>query len=210
MKGILGKKLGMTQIFDEKGVSVPVTAILAGPCPVLQKKTPEKDAYAAVQLGFGAKRVKSTTKPLMGHFKKSNTEPKSFLKEIRVSPEELANYEVGTELKCDIFKVGDIVNVVGWQKGRGFQGVMRRHNFAGAKASHGAHEVQRHPGAIGQHSFPARIWKGKKMPGQMGGNQCTIRNLTIVKVLPEENILLVKGGVPGARNDYLVILNKKG
>ncbi|MEK7486159.1 MAG: 50S ribosomal protein L3 [Planctomycetota bacterium] len=209
MKGILGKKLGMTQIFNENGVEIPVTAVLAGPCMILQKKTQEKESYNAVQLGFEDKREKNTTKQLQGHFKKAKSSPKRFVRELRLSAEELQNYEVGKELRCDIFKEGERVNVIGKQKGRGFQGVFRKFKFSGNVASHGAHEVMRHPGAVGQHTYPARLWKGKKLPGQMGGNRCTLVNGKIIKVLLDENILLIEGGLPGARNDYVMIIDKK-
>lgn len=209
MKGILGKKLGMTQIFDENGVEIPVTAVLAGPCTILQKKTQEKENYNAIQLGFDDKREKNTTKQLQGHFKKANSTPKRFVRELRLSSEELQNYEVGKQLKCDIFKEGERVTVIGKQKGRGFQGVVRKFKFGGHVASHGSHEYLRHPGAVGQHTYPARLWKGKKLPGQMGGNRCTLNNVKIVKVLTDENVLLIEGGIPGARNDYVMIVDKK-
>ena len=204
IKGILGKKLGMTQIFTEEGDVVPVTVIQAGPCRVVQVKTKENDGYEAVQLGFDEiKKQKNVTKPLLGHFKKASLPPFRFLREIRVDGIEDVP-KVGEEVRADIFSKGEKVSVTGISKGKGFQGVMKRHGFHGGPGSHGS-MFNRAPGSIGQSSFPSRVWKNKGMPGHMGSERVTVKNLEVVDVRKEQNLLIVKGAVPGATGGYLII-----
>jgi large subunit ribosomal protein L3 len=193
----------MSQVFDENGEAVPATVIEAGPCPVVQVKTPEKDSYAAVQLGFGKIRSKLVNKPLGGHFKKAGLEPQRWLREGEISPEEAV--KVGETLTVDIFKVGDKVNVTGTTKGLGFQGGVRRHHFRGGPKTHGQSDRLRAPGSIGASSYPSRVWKGTRMAGQMGNVHQTVKNLTVVAVDPESNLLLLKGSVPGKINNLLRI-----
>lgn len=208
MLGIIGKKLGMTQIFTKDGEMIPVTAVLAGPCIVVQKKTEEKEKYCALQLGFDDKRAKNTTKPLQGHFKKAKTAPKRILHEFRINKEELDSYKLGQDITFDtLFKSGDIIDTTGTSKGRGFTGVMKRHGFKGGKMSHGVHEYHRHGGSIGQASYPGRTFPGIKMPGQHGNSQVTAQNLEIVQTNKEENVMFIRGAVPGAPGNY-VIINK--
>ena len=198
MKGILGTKIGMTQIWKDDR-AVPVTVILAGPCPVVQRKTNETDGYEAVRIGFGYKREKSMNKPLMGHLGKASVTPLRYLREFRdFMPE-------GDEVRVDLFTEGEKVDVSGTSKGKGFQGVMKRWNFSGGPASHGAKKWHRRPGSIGQRKTPGRVYKGKKMAGHMGDERVTVQNLEVVEVRPEENLILVKGAVPGA-NGGLVVL----
>ena len=201
MEGILGKKVGITRIFGQKGASLPVTIIEAGPCTIVQKKSKDSGGYEVIQLGFGSR--KRASKPLTGHFTRARVEPKRFLREFRV--EKADAYEVGSQIKVDIFKPGDYLDIVGISKGRGFAGVMKRWGFSGGPASHGAHGWHRRPGSIGQATYPGRVFKGKKMPGRMGTRRVTIQNLEVVKVEPQENLLLVKGSVPGARGGLLLI-----
>lgn len=206
MDGIIGKKLGMTQIFQEDGRLIPVTVVQAGPCTVIQKKTDSKDGYSSIQLGFEEKRVKSTTKPLLGHFKKANTTPKKKLVEFRVKKEELDSYQLGQVITCDaIFKQGDFVDVTGISKGRGFAGVMKRHGFHGFDVAHGTHEYKRHGGSVGQHTQPGRTFPGLRMPGHYGNARVTVQNLRIAQINKENNLLLIKGAVPGAPGGYLII-----
>lgn len=201
-RGLIGKKLGMTQIFWEDGSVIPVTVVEAGPCVVIQKKTKEKDGYGAVQIGFERRREKRTTRPLQGHFKKADKGYFRVLKEIRTeTPEE---YEVGQELKAEIFSIGDFVDVVGTTKGKGFAGVIKRHGFGGGRASHGS-MFHRAPGSIGASAFPSRVFKGTRLPGQMGNNRKTAQNLVVVGVRPERNLLLIKGAVPGSISGIIVI-----
>jgi large subunit ribosomal protein L3 len=204
LNGIIGKKLGMTRLFLEGGRSVPVTLIEVGPCTVVQVKNPERDKYSAVQLGFGAKKAKKVNKPMAGHFAKAGVEPASVLKEFRV--EDASGYEVGQTITAEIFAQGDKVNVIGRIKGRGFSGVVKRHNFSGGRDTHGCttHDL---PGSIGASADPSRVVKGKKMPGQYGNTQQTMRNLKVVDVRPEENLIVVAGAVPGA-NGGIVYLQK--
>ena len=202
-KGILGRKVGMTQVFDESGKMIPVTVISVEPNVVLQKKTVETDGYAAVQLGFMNKRANIVNKPLTGHFAKTNTTPKRYVKEIRLAGMEA--YEVGQEVKCDIFTAGDYVDVTGTSKGKGYQGVIKRHNFHTSFNTHGS-KYHRGVGSMGVIA-PNRIRKGKKMPGRMGHQTVTIQNLTVVRADAEKNILLVKGNVPGPNKTLLVIKN---
>lgn len=206
MKGIMGKKLGMTRVYSEEGRSIPVTVIEAGPCVVLQKKTVDSDGYAAVQLGFGAKKDARMTKPDAGHAGAAGKGGFYHIKEFRVLDPE--NYEVGQELVIsDYFKIGDLVDVSAKTKGRGFQGVVKRHGFKGGRATHGS-MFHRRPGSIGCSAWPSRVVKGKKLPGHMGTNLVTKRNLTIVDIRPEENVLLLQGCVPGAKQGVLRIYTK--
>jgi large subunit ribosomal protein L3 len=203
--GLLGKKLGVTRVFDKESKTIPVTVIKAGPCAVVQKKIEEVPGYYAIQLGFDDKKEKSTTKPLLGHFKKANVTPKRFIQEIRGSKEQIEKFEVGKEIKVpDIFKVGDHIDVTGITKGRGFTGVMKRYNFHGAPMTHGTHEFRRHGGSLSC-ARPGRIFKNKKMPGHYGTEQVTIQNLEIVNILPDGEVLFLKGAVPGPTNGYLVL-----
>ena len=198
MKGILGTNIGMTQIWKDDR-AVPVTVILAGPCPVVQRKTNEVDGYEAVQIGFGDRKEKGLNKPQLGHLKKADISPVRYLREFRgFSPE-------GDEVRVDVFGEGEKIDVTGTSKGKGFQGVMKRWNFAGGPASHGAKKWHRRPGSIGQRKTPGRVYKGKKMAGHMGDERVTVQNLEVVEVRPDENLILVKGAVPGA-NGGLVIL----
>ena len=203
MSGLIGRKLGMTQIFTDTGAAVAVTVIEAGPCPVLQVKTAESDGYTAVQLGFGAVKEKHSTRAEVGHAKKAGLEaaPEA-LREFEVPAEQ--SYEVGQKLTVEQFKPGERVKVVGTTKGRGFQGVVRRHGFRGRPASHG-HPKKRNPGTVGPGTNPSRVIKGRKMPGQMGDTQHTVRNLRIEKIDAERNLLYVQGGVPGAPNSLVLI-----
>jgi large subunit ribosomal protein L3 len=204
LNGIIGKKLGMTRLFLEGGRSVPVTLIEAGPCTVVQVKNPERDKYSAVQLGFGAKKAKKVVKPMAGHFAKAGVEPSAVLKEFRV--DDAGEFEVGQTVTAEIFAQGDKVNVVGRIKGRGYAGVVKRHNFAGGRDTHGCTTHDK-PGSIGMSADPARVVKGKKMPGQYGNTRQTMRNLRVVDVRPEENLIVVAGAVPGA-NGGIVYLQK--
>jgi large subunit ribosomal protein L3 len=205
--GLIGTKLGNTQIFLEDGEVRRVTAIQAGPCVVVGKRTPDKDGYAALQLGFGSRREKLVSKPETGAFKKAGVEPTRVVREFRVDPELLERFEVGQTLgAADIFRDGQFVDVSGTSKGRGFTGVMKRHNFSGAgTVGHGTHEYKRHGGSIGQNMTPGRTFRGQRMAGQHGNRKATILNLQIVRVLPEENIVLVDGGVPGPRNGFVTV-----
>jgi len=205
MKGIIGKKVGMTRIFDDKGHVVPVTVIEAGPCPVVDIKTREKNGYDAIQIGFGNIKKKNVTKPLLGHFQKAGVEPVRILREIRV--DDPSKFQIGTQIKADIFKVGELVSVTGISKGKGFQGVVKRWGFAGCGDSHGSMSHRR-PGSIGQCATPGRVWKNKRMGGHAGSRQITIRNLEVVKVDAERNMLVLKGAVPGHVNSYLVVKGK--
>ncbi|WLR50961.1 50S ribosomal protein L3 [Bacillus tianshenii] len=199
-KGILGKKIGMTQVFAENGDLIPVTVIEAGPNVVLQKKTMESDGYEAIQLGFADKKESRMNKPEKGHAAKADTTPKRFIRELRgVS----ADYEVGQELKADVFAEGDIIDVTGTGKGKGFAGAIKRHNQSRGPMSHGS-RYHRRPGSMGAVD-PMHVFKGKKLPGRMGGNTVTIQNLEVVKVDTERNLLLVKGNVPGAKKSFVQI-----
>ena len=200
---ILGRKLGMSQIFDRQGNAIPVTIVQAGPCTVLQVKTKEKDGYNAIQLGFGDKKEKHTTKPLLGHFKKADSTPKRHIRETRV--EDPGMFTVGQVITAGLFEKDDRVDVTGTSKGKGFAGVMKRHGFSGFMASHGVHESKRGGGSIGQSADPAKVFKGMKMPGQMGDEAVTIQNLRVVDVRESQNLIMVKGPVPGGKNGLLVI-----
>ena len=203
MPGLIGKKVGMTRIFTEEGIQVPVTVIEAGPCPVVDVRSEEQDGYQAVQLGFGAQTAKRATRAEIGHAVKAGLEAAPLLmREFRIGGDE--QYEVGQQLTVELFEAGDRVKVTGRSKGRGFQGVVKRYGFAGRPASHG-HPMSRNPGSMGPGTDPSRVIKGKKLPGRMGGTRTTIRNLQIVRVDGERNLLFVKGGVPGSRNGYVLI-----
>jgi large subunit ribosomal protein L3 len=203
MAGLIGKKIGMTRIFDEGGAVIPVTVVEAGPCPVLQIKSAETDGYAAVQLGFGAQKDKRASKAEKGHAAKAGVEAAPRLvREFPLSGD--AEYEVGQAITVEVFAAGDTVKVTGTSKGRGFQGVVKRWGFAGRPASHG-HPKSRIPGSIGPGTDPSRVIKGKKLPGRMGGARVTISNLKVVRVDLERNLLFIRGGVPGSRNSYLLI-----
>lgn len=201
-KGLIGKKLGMTQIFWDDGSVIPVTAIEAGPCVVIQKKTSEADGYDALQLGFDQAKEKRVNKPLKGHFKKADKGYFRVLREFRL--ESTDDYEVGSELKADLFKVGDYIDVVGTTRGRGFAGVIKRHGFAGGPSGHGS-MFHRAPGSIGASAWPSRVFKGKKMPGHMGNKRQAVQNLMVVGIRPEQNIILVKGAVPSSKNGIVLI-----
>lgn len=203
-KGLIGRKLGMTQIFAADGASVPVTVIEAGPCVVIQKKTEETDGYNAIQLGFDRKRQKNVTKPLQGHFAKAD---RGFFRVLREFKTQAAvELEPGQELTASIFEVGDFVDVTGTSKGRGFAGGVKRHGFRGGKASHGS-MFHRAPGSIGASAAPSRVFKGQRLPGHMGDARKTVQNLLIIGVRPELNVILVKGAVPGSKNGIVVIKN---
>ena len=203
MAGILGKKIGMTRIFDDGGAAISVTVVEAGPCPVLQIKSAETDGYTAVQLGFGAQKEKRASKAELGHAAKAGVEvAPSLVREIELSDGD--EYEIGQAITVDVFEVGDSVKVTGTTNGKGFQGVVKRYGFAGRPASHG-HPMSRIPGSIGPGTDPSRVIKGKKLPGRMGGVRATIGNLKVVRVDLERNLLFIKGGVPGSRNSYLLI-----
>ncbi len=204
MSGIIGKKIGMTSLVSANGHSVACTVIQAGPCVVTQVKTTETDGYEAIQLGFGEKKEKNTTKPLMGHFKKANTTPKRKMVEFREFAKELNLGDIITV--TDVLAEGDKINVVGTSKGKGFQGVVKRHGFAGVgESTHGQHNRARHPGSIGACSFPSRVFKGLRMAGRMGGDRVKIQNLRVLKVMPEVNLLVINGSIPGAKNSFVLI-----
>lgn len=200
-KAILGKKIGMTQIFDEKGVAIPVTVIEAGPCTVVQVKTKDADGYEAIQLGFGEVKEKKLIKPMKGHFTKANVTPKKHLSEFRLDE---ISYNVGDEIKADIFSVGETVDVTGTSKGKGFQGVIKRHGQSRGPMGHGS-MYHRRPGSMGSTSTPGRVFKGKKLPGHMGRVTVTIQNLDVVRVDLDKNVILVKGSVPGAKGAILKV-----
>ena len=206
MPGLLAKKLGMTNIFSEDGQVIPVTVLEAGPCNVYSVKSKEKDGYEAIQLGFGEKKEKRTSKPQIEYFKKHGLKSPQILKEFRNF--ETSQFKIGDEVKVDLFQVGDKVKVSGKSKGKGFQGVMRRHNFGGVGGTtHGQSDRLRAPGSIGASSYPSRVFKGQRMAGRMGNENRTISNLKVVKVLAEKNIVMVKGAVPGSINS-IVEINK--
>ena len=203
MPGLIGKKIGMTSIFNEDGKNIPCTIIQAGPCVVTQLKTEEVDGYTAVQLAFDEQKERRMTKALAGHFQKAKTTPKRKLVEFEM-PEEVVN--LGDTITVDILEEGSFVTVAGTSKGKGFQGVVKRHGFKGVNdATHGQHNRQRHPGSIGAASYPARVFKGMRMGGQMGNARVKVENLQVLKVMPKKNIVLVKGAVPGANNSYVII-----
>ncbi len=202
-KGLIGKKIGMTQLFDEKGKVIPVTVVEAGPCTVVQKKTVENDGYAAVQIGYGDVKVQRVNKPLAGHFKKSDVAPKKVLREFRL--EDTNSVNVGDVLKADTFAIGDRVDVVGTSKGKGTAGAIKRWNFSRLKESHGTGPVARHAGSLGACSDPSRVFKGKKLAGHLGAERVTVQNLDIVKVDAENNLIAIKGAIPGPKGGIVVI-----
>ena len=202
-KAIIGKKIGMTQIFDEKGRVVPVTVVEAGPCVVTQKKTVENDGYEAIQVGFGDQKPQRVSKPLMGHFNKGNVAPKKILKEFRLA--DCSAYNVGDLIKADVFANGDKIDVTGISKGKGYAGVIKRWSFHRLKETHGTGPVARHGGSNGAISDPSRVWKGKKMAGHMGAEKVTVQNLIIVKVDAENNLIAVKGAIPGPNGGTVVL-----
>lgn len=205
MSGIIGKKLGMTSIFGNEGEVIPVTVIEAGPCTVVDIKTTEKDGYQALQLGFGSVKEKKVNKPLAGHFKKNNLSPKRVLKEFKNF--NVSEFKIGDEIKCSIFSEGDIIKVSGKSKGKGFQGVVKRHGFGGiGMTTHGQSDRVRAPGSIGASSYPSRVFKGQRMAGRMGYENVTVRGLKVVKVDPERNLIFVKGAVPGAINSIVELI----
>lgn len=207
MEGIIGRKIGMTRIFNSEGDVVPATVIEAGPCYVVQVKTKDKDGYEAAQLGFGEKRKSLFNKPISGHFTKAKIDPKRFLKEMR--SKDIEKLKLGQKIKVNIFSVGEKVDVTGISKGLGFQGSVRRYGFKGGPKSHGQSDRERAPGSIGASSFPSRVWKGQKMAGRMGGEIVTIKNLEIVEVDEKRNLLVVKGAVPGKKNSFLTMRKSK-
>jgi large subunit ribosomal protein L3 len=204
--GLLGKKIGMTRIYSEQGQAVPVTVIEAGPCVVVQKKTDAKEGYNAIQVAFGSKKESRLNKPEAGHFKVAGKGGFYHTKEFRVADPE--NYELGQEIQiADLIKIGDVVDISGRSKGRGFQGVIKRYGFKGGRKTHGS-MFHRRPGSIGCSATPSRVVKGKKMPGHMGNNLLTKKNLTVIDIRPDENIMLVKGSVPGAKQGLVQIYTK--
>ena len=202
-KAIIGKKIGMTQIFDEKGRVVPVTVVEAGPCVVTQKKTVENDGYDAIQVGFGDQKPQRVSKPLTGHFKKGDVAPKKTLKEFRMS--DCSAYNVGDLIKADVFESGDKVDVTGTSKGKGYAGVIKRWNFQRLKETHGSGPVARHGGSNGACSSPSRVWKGLEMAGHLGAEKVTVQNLAVVKVDAENNLIAVKGAIPGPNGGTVVL-----
>ncbi len=204
MSGLIGKKIGMTSVYNADGQALACTVIETGPCVVTQVRSVEKDGYKAVQLGYGDKKEKHSNKPELGHFKKAGTTPKRKLVEFKEFEQELNLGETLTV--ADVFAEEDFVDVVGTAKGRGFQGVVKRHGFGGVGGqTHGQHNRGRHPGSIGACSFPSRVFKGLRMAGRMGGNRVTVQNLRVLRILPEQNLLVVSGSVPGAKNSYVII-----
>jgi large subunit ribosomal protein L3 len=202
--GLLGRKLGMTQVFTDTGERVAVTAIEAGPCVVMGTRTREAHGYTAVQLGFADKPLRTTTKPVLGALAKHNLKPKRFVREIRL--DDGTTFEIGKELgPADVFKVGDFVDVTGTSKGKGTQGVIKRYHFSGFHATHGTHEFFRHGGSIGCRLTPGRVHKGKRMGGHMGDARRTVQNLKVVQIVAERQLLLIEGAVPGGKNGYLII-----
>ncbi len=202
MSGLIGKKIGMTSIFDANGKNIPCTVVEVGPCVVTQVKTVEKDGYAAVQLGYDEKREKLTNKALQGHFKKANTTPKRKLVEFK----DIENAQLGDSVSIEVFAEGDVISVTGTSKGKGFQGVVKRHGFGGVGGqTHGQHNRGRAPGSIGACSTPSRVFKGMRMGGRMGGARVSVDNLQVIKVLKEKNVLVLSGSVPGAKGSYVII-----
>ena len=207
MSGIIGRKMGMSSVYNNDGNIVPVTVIQAGPCQVVTIKTADKDGYQALQLGFGSRKEKNISKPVLGQYKKNNLTPSYVLKEFRFP--EISNYKIGDEIKVDFFKEGEKIKVRSKSKGKGFQGVMRRHGFSGVGGTtHGQSDRLRAPGSIGSSSYPSRVFKGQRMAGRMGYDNVTISNLSVVKILPEQNLILVKGAVPGSINTIVELIKK--
>jgi large subunit ribosomal protein L3 len=204
MTGLIGKKVGMSQFYNAEGNVIPVTVVETGPCVVVQKKDSAKDGYSALQIGFGSKKSQRVNKPLQGHMAKAGKGAFAVLKEFRL--DDASQYEVGQEIKAaDLFKVGDRIDVSGISKGHGFSGVIKRWSFSGFPGSHGTHEYFRHGGSIGNRSFPGRVRKGKKMAGHWGDEQVSIQNLEVVEIRPEQNLMLIKGAVPGAKQSVVIV-----
>ena len=207
MPGILGKKIGMTSIFNTEGDLVTVTVIQAGPCKVVSLRSKEKDGYSALVMGFEDKKEKHVSKPVLGQFKKSNLTPLRFVKEFKGFDKE--SFKIGDDIKVDLFKEGDIIKVRGKSKGKGFQGVMKRHNFGGVGGTtHGQSDRLRAPGSIGASSWPSRVFKGQRMAGRKGFENVTVRNLKVIKIIPDDNLIMVKGAVPGAINSIVELIKK--
>lgn len=203
MKAILGEKLGMTQVYGDDGIAVPVTVVQAGPCTVTQIRTPERDGYAAVQLGFGDKKESRVSKPMKGHFAKAGVAPVKHVVEVRT--DEASTYEVGSRVTVEQFEPGDWVDVIGVSKGKGFQGAMKRHNFAGLRASHGTERKHRSTGSVGAGTTPGRVFKGMKGPGRMGGERTTVLSLKVAEVDPERNLILIRGAIPGPNGGLVMV-----
>jgi large subunit ribosomal protein L3 len=201
VKGILGRKIGMTQIFDDNGRAVPVTVVEAGPCHIAQVKRPDKDGYSAIQMSFG--RPRKTNKPREGHFKKANVDVGRYVVELRL--DDSSEHEVGAEIKADVFEAGELVDVIGVTKGKGFAGGMKRHNFSGLSASHGTQRKHRSPGSVGAAATPSRVFKGTRMAGQLGNVRVTTLNLKVIKVDLERNLLLIRGAVPGPKGGLVMV-----
>jgi large subunit ribosomal protein L3 len=206
ISGLMGKKIGMTRVFVDEGHAVPVTVLKVGPCKVVQLKTLERDGYVGIQLGFEQTRERKLTKPLLGHFKAAGVEPMAYLKEFETS--DPTEFKPGQEIGVDLFRIGEKVNIRARSKGRGFQGVIKRWGFHGGKASHGA-KTHRAPGSIGSSAEPSKVIKGKKLPGHMGNRNVMIKNLEVVDVRPEDNLMLVKGAVPGSINTFVTVYKKR-
>jgi len=204
--GLLGKKVGMTQTFDEKGAWIPLSVVETGPCVVVDIKREDRDGYCAIKLGFDEKKERRTKKPELGMFARAKTAPRRFVREIRLAAEDAARFQIGQTLTVgQVFQVGDRVDVTGTSKGKGFQGVMKRYHFSGFRATHGTHEYFRHGGSIGCRLTPGRVVKGKHMPGQLGNKRVTMQNLTVFEVVEDKNLLIIRGSIPGAAASYLVL-----
>lgn len=203
MIGLLGKKIGMTTYFEESGNAIPCTVVEVGPCTVTQIKTEAKDGYNSVQLGFGVKREKNANNPVRGKFAKLKLPVPRYIREIRNYP--IDGLAIGATVKVDIFQAGETIKVTGVSKGKGFQGVVKRHGFSGGVRTHGQSDRERAPGSIGGSSYPSRVWKGQRMAGRMGGKKVTVRNLKVVKVIPDSNLMLIKGAIPGANTGFIEI-----
>ena len=204
--GLLGRKIGMTQVFAEDGERIPVTVLITGPNYVIDKRTEEKDGYSALVLGFDEKPARLANLPELGSFKRANLKPLRFVRELRLPAEQVAKYEIGQALTAsEVFEQGNPVDITGTSKGKGFQGVIKRHGMAGTKASHGVHEFFRHGGSIGCRLTPGHVYKGKRMAGHMGNERVTIQNMQLIAINPEDNVVLVRGSVPGANDGYVVI-----
>jgi large subunit ribosomal protein L3 len=204
IEGLIGKKIGMTELFFEDGTAVPATVIVAGPCFVIHKKKQDKDGYEAVQVGFEEIKPRRLNKPLLGHLKKAGVPPLRVIKEFAVLDGKADDYKPGDVIRVDVFKEGDLIDVTGTSKGKGFAGVMKRHGFAGQPDSHGGMS-HRKPGSIGQHSFPARVWRGLRMAGHMGADKVTMQRLKVVKIDPDKNLIVIKGSVPGPNGGILIL-----
>ncbi|MDX2128272.1 MAG: 50S ribosomal protein L3 [Chloroherpetonaceae bacterium] len=209
MSAILGRKVGMTSIYDAKGKEIPCTVIEAGPCTIAQVKTKEKEGYHSYQFTFAEKKENRVSKPLLGHFKKAGVKPTYSVVEFRKEDVQ-ADLNVGDVVKVDVFKEGEIVDVVGTSKGKGFAGVVKRHHFGGMSRTHGQSDRERAPGSMGGSSYPSRTFKGMRMAGRMGGDQVTVKNLLVVKVLADSNLLVVKGAIPGHKNSFVQVVSVKG